>query len=322
MRRLRVKQKANDLDTLDLSIEEVPSPPLTGSQVRVRVHAAGVNQSDVKATLGSMPKAVWPRTPGRDWAGVVEEGPAEWKGAEVFGTGGDLGITRDGSHATELVLPADALTRRPSQLAMAEAGSLGVPFVTAWEGLYRAGMPAPGEVVLVLAVNGKVGQAAAQIAAMRGARVFGVTRGKESFAGNARVPVRMIDSTAEDAAQVVKDETNGHGADIAFNTIGSPYFAAANAALAIRGRQALISTIERTVTFDIFQFYRGQHSFYGVDSLALDAAACARILSQLAPGFDAGALHPYRDIKTYKLEQAKEAYRDALGSEGQAVLTP
>ena len=82
MRRLRVKQKANDLDTLDLSIEEVPSPPLTGSQVRVRVHAAGVNQSDVKATLGSMPKAVWPRTPGRDWAGVVEEGPAEWKGAE------------------------------------------------------------------------------------------------------------------------------------------------------------------------------------------------------------------------------------------------
>ena len=193
MRRLRVKQKANDLDTLDLSIEEVPSPPLTGSQVRVRVHAAGVNQSDVKATLGSMPKAVWPRTPGRDWAGVVEEGPADWKGAEVFGTGGDLGITRDGSHATELVLPADALTRRPSQLAMAEAGSLGVPFVTAWEGLYRAGMPAPGEVVLVLAVNGKVGQAAAQIAAMRGARVFGVTRGKESFAGNARVPVRMIE---------------------------------------------------------------------------------------------------------------------------------
>ena len=121
---------------------------------------------------------------------------------------------------------------------------------------------------------------------------------------------------------MVKDETNGHGADVSFNTIGSPYFAAANAALAVRGRQVLISTIERTVTFDIFQFYRGQHSFYGVDSLALDAAACARILSQLTSGFDVGALHPYRDIKTYKLEQAKEAYRDALGGEGQVVLTP
>lgn len=317
-----MKQKADGPDTLDLPVEEISALPVPVGQVRVRVHAAGVNQSDVKATLGSMPKALWPRTPGRDWAGVVEEGPAAWKGAEVFGTGGDLGITRDGSHATALVLPTEALVRKPSRLSMEEAGSLGVPFVTAWEGLHRAGLPEAGEVVLVLAVNGKVGQAAAQIAAMRGARVFGVTRGKEPFAGGVRVPVRMIDASAEDVAQVVKDETNGHGAGIAFNTVGSPYFAAANATLAVRGRQVLISSIEHTVTFDIFRFYRGQHSFYGVDSLALDAVACARILEQLAPGFEAGALHPFRNIRTYRLEQGKEAYREALGSAGQVVLTP
>ena len=61
----------------------------------------------------------------------------------------------------------------------------------------------------------------------------------------------------------------GHGADIVFNTVGSPYFEVANRAMAMRGRQIFISTIERSVPFDIFAFYRGQHRYIGVDTLAL-----------------------------------------------------
>ena len=76
----------------------------------------------------------------------------------------------------------DAVVAKPAALTLAEAGALGVPFVTALEGFHRAGMPKPGDVVLVLAVNGMVGQAAAQIAEMLGARVFGVTRRAEAFA--------------------------------------------------------------------------------------------------------------------------------------------
>ena len=49
----------------------------------IEVKAAGVNPSDVKATLGAMSHAVWPRTPGRDWAGVVVEGPNDLLGREV-----------------------------------------------------------------------------------------------------------------------------------------------------------------------------------------------------------------------------------------------
>ena len=144
-----------------------------------------------------MPQAAWPRTPGRDWAGVVVEGPGDLVGQEVFGAGGDLGVTRDGTHASHLVVHRDAAVVKPAALSLAEAGALGVPFVTALEGFRRSGMPRPGDVVLVMAANGRVGQAAVQIAAMRGAHVFGVARRAEPFA-HAGVDVRMIDASSTD----------------------------------------------------------------------------------------------------------------------------
>ena len=62
----------------------------------VRMEAASINPSDVKNVSGRMPQTTLPRIPGRDYAGVVVEGPAEWLGAPVWGTGGDVGFTRDG----------------------------------------------------------------------------------------------------------------------------------------------------------------------------------------------------------------------------------
>ena len=310
MRRLRVLRKAETAEDLGLLVEECDPPRPGAGEVLVEIYAAGINRSDVSAVLGRMPQAAWPRTPGRDWAGTVVEGPSHLTGREVFGAGGDLGITRDGSHASHLVVPREAVVERPEALTLAEAGSLGVPFVTAQEGLSRAGMPKPGDVVLVMAVNGKVGQAVAQIAAMFGARVFGATRRNEPFA-HAHCPVRMIDGSSEDVAAVVRAETDGHGADIVYNTVGSPYFAAANAAMAHGGRQIFIATIDRAVPFDIFTFYRGRHSYFGVDSLALDASASAVMLRELLPGFASGALRPFavNTSTMYPLDRAPEAYR-------------
>lgn len=310
MQRLRLLRQAASIDELDLRLETCDPPPRAADQLLVQIRAAGVNRSDVAAALGRMPQAVWPRTPGRDWAGVVVEGPSEFIDREVFGTGGDLGITRDGTHATHLVVPLDAVVEKPAALTLQEAGALGVPFVTALAGFHRSGMPKPGDVVLVTAVNGMVGQAAAQIAAMHGARVFGVTRRTEPFA-HPHCPVRMIDSSSTNIATVVRDETAGHGADIVFNTVGSPYFAPANKAMAHDGRQILISTVERSVAFDIFQFYRRRHMFVGVDSLALDACASAALLRELLPGFASGQLRPLLTVERsrYPMKQAVEAYR-------------
>ena len=63
----------------------------------VRVEAASINPSDVKNVAGRMSQTRLPRVRGRDYSGVVVEGPAEWIGATVWGTGGDTGFTRDGN---------------------------------------------------------------------------------------------------------------------------------------------------------------------------------------------------------------------------------
>ena len=321
MRRLRVLRKADSFDAIELCLETCDPPRRGPDELLIELRAAGVNRSDVAAALGRMPQAVWPRTPGRDWAGVVVEGPTELIGCGMFGTGGDLGITRDGTHATHLVVHRDAAVATPAALTLAEAGALGVPFVTALEGFHRAGMPRPGDVVLVTAANGKVGQAAVQIAAMLGARVFGVTRRAEPFA-HAHSRVRMIDASSSDVAEVVRDETAGHGADIAYNTVGSPYFAAANRAMAHGGRQILIATVERAVPFDIFAFYRGRHSYFGIDSLALDARASAALLRELLPGLADGRLRPFPvvDSACYPLERAIDAYHAVNAIERDRVV--
>src|ERR1700688_1798662 len=173
---IRVFEKAASIDSLVLQTVAVEQPKAGPQQCVIEVHSAGVNPSDVKATLGAMPHAIWPRTPGRDWAGVVVDGPADLKGQEVWGSGGELGIRRDGTHSTHLVVDRAQVRRKPETVSLIEAGAVGVPFITAYEGLRRAGLPKAGDVVLALGANGKVGQATIQIATMLGAKVFGVER--------------------------------------------------------------------------------------------------------------------------------------------------
>jgi NADPH:quinone reductase len=321
MSRLRLFEKAVDIDALKIDVESF-QPRAGADSVLVEVHSAGVNMSDVKAALGAMPNAVWPRTPGRDWAGIVLDGPDDLIGREVWGTGGDLGITRDGSHSRYLLLPRAAVRVKPSAISLLEAGSLGVPFVTAYAGFHRAGLPLPGDVVLVLVANGKVAQAAIQIASMLGAKVFAVERESKDYIGYAKSPVRMIDASREDIASVVREETDNAGADFVFNTVGSPYFEAASKAMAAFGRQIFIATIDRHVPFDILAFYRGNHAFFGIDTLAIDAVASAGILDHLTPGFEAGVLRPFPVVDTYPMERAKEAYRAVhAGHRERVVLT-
>src|ERR1700686_2475952 len=178
------------------------------NEVLIEVRAAAVNPSDVKAATGLMPYAVFPRTPGRDYAGIVIDGPTVAIGREVFGSSGALGIRRDGTHATHLAVEADAVVDKPKGISWEEAAGIGVPFVTAIEGFRRAGMPKSGETVLVMGVNGKVGQAAVQIASWHGARVIGVVRKSEPYEGHANSRVEVINASATDVAGRVGELTD------------------------------------------------------------------------------------------------------------------
>jgi NADPH2:quinone reductase len=176
-RALRVKEKAANLDALQL---EAAAPVRAHATTRPRCRARSRRRGEPERRQGDAGHHAAGRVathPGARLCGHRRErAHAEWVGREVYGSGGDIGITRDGSHARYLVLPEQALRAKPQGISMDEAGAVGVPFVTAYEGFRRSGMPQAGQTVLVLGANGKVGQAAVQLASQAGARVIAVQR--------------------------------------------------------------------------------------------------------------------------------------------------
>jgi NADPH2:quinone reductase len=183
-------------------------------------------------------------------------------------------------------------------------------------------MPTKGETVLVMGVNGKVGQAAVQIASWHGARVIGVVRKNEFYQGHANSNVEVIDASAVDVATRVRELNDGKGADLVFNTVGDPYFEAATKSLGVRGRQILIAAVHPVVPFNILEFYRGQHTYVGVDTLALSSTATGAVLRELGPGFASGHLKPFpiNPSAIYPLEDAKAAFVTVAGSSRDRVI--
>ncbi len=323
-RRLRVNSKAENVSALSLEIADGPIS-WSSDEVVVEIAAAGVNRSDVGAAMGLMPHANWPRTPGRDFAGTVVEGPNQYLGLEVWGSSGTLGIGSDGTHGTHLVIAASSVCAKPRTLSFLEAGTVGVPFVTAWKGFERSGFPTPQDYVVVLGASGKVGQAAIQISTMLGARTAGVTRRNSPFDGHSNASLEVLSGPEPEIVARIRDITSGHGADIVYNTIGSPYFDLASRVLAVGGREIFIATLERAVSFDIFEFYRNQHTYVGVNSLSLSTDESVAILASMKEGFESGALKPFPIVSSaiHALADAKEAYRKVWSwTREKVVLVP
>jgi NADPH:quinone reductase len=306
-----------------LELADLAGPALSESTALVRVMAASINPSDVKNVAGAMKQTTLPRIPGRDFAGVVEVGPAEWIGAAVWGTGGDTGFTRDGTHAEMIAVPVASLRRKPDTLSFDQAASVGVNYMAAWCGLEAAGLKA-GEMVLLIGAGGGVGGAAAQIARRLGARVIGADR----RAPHPDAPIHGIAEKlilgAEDLPAEVRATTGGQGADVVFDLVGGIMFRNAVNSLALRGRLVEIAaTGQREVCFDLADFYHNESRLYGVDTLKRDLVASAEVLEALTPGFMAGDYRAAPIAETCGLGEAQEAYRKvAAGSAGRVVLRP
>lgn len=293
-------------------------------QALVAVHAASVNPSDVKNVAGRMRQTVPPRTPGRDFAGVVVAGPAEWRGAEVWGTGGDHGYLRDGSHAGYLQLPVAALRHKPANLSFAQAAAVGVNYVTAWIGLEDAQL-ATGETLLVIGATGGVGGAACVIGRGKGAKVFAACRGQAPPDSPARhAEPDFIDLDAGDLAAQVSALTAGRGVDVVYDCVGRPDLTeAALGALAFRGRMIVIAgTPGEQVKFELIPFYRRECRIMGVDSLKRGTADCAPMMEALRPGFESGTYPAPVIAEAHPLAKGAEAYASvARGTRGRVVIT-
>ena len=281
-------------DNIKFELVDLHPPKLKQDECLVSVYASSINPSDVKAILGKLPGLVWPRIPGRDYAGVVVGGPSEHIGKEVWGTGGDLGISRDGTHGEFVVVPVESIHEKPKNLSMLEAGSLGVPWTCAWLGLMKGAEVTAGETVAVLGSNGKVGEATIQLATAKGAEVIAVERSDRLYRGFSSKPVDVINlSQEEDLREALLDRTNGRGVDVVMNSVGSPYFEIANECMAKEGRQIIISTLVEESQFNLRLFYRGNHKLIGVSNLDYDCVASGEIMESLRTSFEDQDYKPY-----------------------------
>jgi len=296
----------------ELRQTEVPRPEPEEGEILIEVHAAAVNRSDVLNARGSFPFTTLPRIPGRDFAGVVVEGPQELLGTEVWGTGGgELGFVRDGSHARYLAVSKNAVAPRSNTLSREEAGASGLAYVTAGLALIERGDISAGETLLVTGAAGGVGSAAAMIARWKGARVIGAVKDQSERARVERAGVEVIiDTSREQVKDYVLAATEGRGADLVLDAVGGPLFEPALNSLVEKGRMVTITTPpdEQHVSFKLFDFYRKGLRLSGLMTSFLDAEGSAAVLRELGQGFDEGALRAPAIAERYPLEQAGKAY--------------
>ena len=298
-------------DLAALALIERPTPVPAAGEVLVEVKAAGLNPSDVKNVLGFFPAYTTPpRVPGRDFAGVVRQGPADLVGKSVWGTGLGLGFTQDGTHAEYLTLPAAGCAIMPENLSFAQAAACGVPYTTAWDGISRAKV-GPGTHFLVIGGNGAVGRAALGLGRALGAKVVAAVRREDQAAALETLGYEtLLLGTPENLPGQALAKFGAH-ADAIFETTGA-WLPAAIPAAAKHGAICVIAPPgmgKPTVDFPVLDFYRRGLTLIGVNTLLHDTIGCAKMLAEFSVLFRSGALPPPPEPKSMKLSDGLEAFR-------------
>jgi NADPH2:quinone reductase len=202
-------------------VERDPPEPGPG-EVAVDVEAVGVNFADIKRRRGSSSRSHdLPFAPGIEAAGIVR---AVGEGAG-FSVGDRVAcFPRRGSYAEVVVADADRVFRIPDSLGFEAAAAFPVQFLTAHESLHACGGLRPGDGVLIHAAAGGLGSAAVQLAAARGATVFGTasTDRKRRFAERLGAD-HTVDYESEDFREAAAEHTDG-GVDLVLDGVGGETF--------------------------------------------------------------------------------------------------
>ncbi len=224
-----------------LALREVPEPEITRpEQIKVRLHAAGVNPIDTKLRkrglfYGAQPPAIL----GCDGAGEVvavgEQVSRFQPGDQVWFCHGGLG-REQGNYAEFTVLDEQRAEFKPAKVDWVHAAAGPLVLITAWEALYDRGRLEPEQDVLIHGGAGGVGHVAVQLAKLRGARVFTTVSSPEKAELVRRLGADVvIDYTRESVAEVVDRVTEGRGVDLVFDTVGPEVFRASIPLLAEYG---------------------------------------------------------------------------------------
>ena len=199
-----------------LQLVEIPDPVAGPGEVIVRIEAAGVNPLDAKRRSGArpMPPITEPRRVGFDGAGVIE---ALGDGVTGFAIGDRVAVhDGDGTYASHIVIAASKLDALPDAVTAAEGAALGIPIGTAYQ-CVRSLDVGPGDVLLVHAGSGAVGQAVIQFAVDAGATVIGSPARHDQLRELGAIPVAY----GEGLADRVRAALDGREVTVALDCIGT-----------------------------------------------------------------------------------------------------
>lgn len=227
-----------------LKIEDVPTPAVSDDGVLIDVHAIGVNYPDLLVIAGQY-QILPPRpfSPGKDAAGVVA---AVGRNVKSFKQGDRVvAQLESGAYAEQVAARKENCFVIPDSMPFTDAAAMGLVYQTSHFALVERGGYRAGETVLVNGAAGGVGLAAVQIAKGLGATVLAGVNNEEhaklAQANGADHVIRFDADNLRDALrQQVYAVTNGRGADVVLDTLGSEVFDASLRAMAWRGRMVVI----------------------------------------------------------------------------------
>jgi NADPH:quinone reductase-like Zn-dependent oxidoreductase len=315
-----------------LRVDEIPVPEPGPGEVRVSVHAVGVNPPDWYMREGMpgvpedlLPPFALPMTLGTDASGVVDavgpgvEGLAP--GDEVFGLLRFPTSFQGSAYAEHVVAPAEDLARKPAGVSHAHAAAVAMAGLTAWQFLIALGhdhpspfqdhphrpVPlGPGVTVLVNGAAGGVGHLAVGLAKWRGARVVAVASGRhEAFLRDLGAD-EVVDYTAVDPADVVSE------VDLVVDTVGGP---ATRRFLRVLRRGGALFPVY------LAEYDPREVAELGVVTSSTQVRSSGRQLEEIAALLEAGTLRVAID-RTFALEDARAAHEHAARGhlQGKIVL--
>jgi len=307
-----------------LQLEEVPDPQPGPGQVVVRIHAAGVNPVDAYIRTGTYAsKPNLPYTPGSDAGGVVLSVGADvkqWKAGDRVYTFG----ASSGTYAEQAVCNQSQVRRLPNNASSEQGAALGVPYGTAYRGLFQRGHAKPAETVLVHGASGGVGIAAVQLARAVGMTVIGTAgseRGMQLVKDQGAHHV--LNHSSDGYLDEVMKLTEGRGVDIIVEVLANKNLGRDLTVLAKRGRVMVIGS-RGPVEINPRDAMGREADIRGVTLVATSEAEYGEMHAALMAGLGVGTLRPIigQEILLADAARAHQEVMKPSGAHGKIVLKP
>lgn len=223
-----------------LSLSELPSPPLPEGYVRIKVKAAGIGFQDILIVAGKYGlQPEFPFSPGNEVAGEVIECSESIRdlplGSRV------IAVLPYGGYAEEVVVPRGAIAVLPNNIHFVTAASLGIAYGTAHQALIERAQISAGEILLVRGAAGGVGLAAIEIGRAKGATIIAAAGSSEKLAVAEQAGAHhLINTNLENVRECVLNITEGRGADVIFDPVGTDFKQSCLRCIARKGRILIV----------------------------------------------------------------------------------